>query len=110
MNYKVLLTDEAINDIAGLVKYIDEELRNPEAAVKLFLDLKREVENCGIFPMKYSDTGIWYRDYIIHKKVFKTYLIFYIINSDTQEVYVLRVLKDLMDWYQILQTTKKYHF
>lgn len=110
LNYKVFVTDEAINDIIDLVRYISVELLNPEAAGRLFRNLKREVENCGAFPMKFADTGIKYRDYVIHKKVFESYLIFYVINSDAQEVYVLRVMKDLMNWYQILRTTKKYHF
>ena len=110
LNYKVLVTDEAINDIIELVRYIAEDLFNPEAAERLLHNLKREVENCGAFPMKFSDTGIKYRDYIIHKKVFESYLIFYVINSGSQEVYVLRVMKDLMNWCQILRTTEKYHF
>lgn len=37
-------------------------------------------------------------------------LIFYIINSEKQEVYVLRVIKDLMNWGKILNRTKIYHF
>lgn len=110
MNYKVFVTDEAINDIIDLVRYISDELLNPEAAGRLLHNLKREIENCGVFPMKFADTGIKYRGYVIHKKVYESYLIFYVINSEAQEVYVLRVMKDLMNWYQILRTTKKYHF
>ena len=110
MKYKVFVTDEAISDIIEFARYIDEELHNFEAAERLLHNLKREVENCGVFPMKFCDTGIKYRDYVIHKKVFESYLIFYVINSEAQEVYVLRVMKDLMNWYQILRTTKKYHF
>ena len=105
-----MVTEEAINDIIELVRYIAEDLFNPEAAERLLHNLKREVKNCGAFPMKFSDTGIKYRDYVIHKKVFESYLIFYVINSGSQEVYVLRVMKDLMNWCQILRTTEKYHF
>ena len=32
LNYKVFVTDEAINDIIDLVRYISVELLNPEAA------------------------------------------------------------------------------
>lgn len=60
--------------------------------------------------MKFSDSGTKYRGYIIHKKVYESYLIFYIINSEKQEVYVLRVIKDLMNWGEILNRTKIYHF
>ena len=63
----------------------------------------------GDFPLKFSDSGIKYRGYIIHKMVYESYLIFYIINSEKQEVYVLRVIKDLMNWGKILSRTKAYH-
>ncbi len=64
----------------------------------------------GDSPLKFSNSGIKYRGYIIHKKVYESYLFFYIINSETQEVYVLRVIKDLMNWREILNWTKIYHF
>lgn len=110
MNYRVLIADEAIADIFGLVQYIYTELCNSDAAEKLYHNLNREVKNMGDFPLKFSDSGIKYRGYIIHKKVYESYLFFYIINSEKQEVYVLRVIKDLMNWRKILNRTKIYHF
>ena len=110
MNYKVLVTDEAIDDIFSLVRYIHMELCNPDAAERLYHNLDREVRNLGDFPLKFSDSGIRYRGYTIHKKVYKSYLIFYIIDQESEEVYVLRVLKDLMDWQKILDKAKLYHF
>lgn len=110
MNYRVLIADEAIADIFGLVQYIYTELCNTDAADKLYHNLNREVKNMGDFPLKFSDSGIKYRGYIIHKKVYESYLFFYIINSEKQEVYVLRVIKDLMNWRKILSRTKIYHF
>ena len=110
MNYRVLIADEALADIFGLVQYIHTELCNPDAAEKLYENLKRETKNMGDFPLKFSDSGIKYRRYIIHKKIYESYLIYYIINSEKQEVYVLRVIKDLMNWRKILNRTKIYHF
>ena len=110
MNYRVLVADEVINDIFGLVQYILTELCNPDAAEKLYHNLNREVKNMGDFPLKFADSGIKYRGYLIHKKVYEFYLIFYIINSEKQEVYVLRIIEDLMNWRKILNGTKVYHF
>lgn len=110
LNYKVLVTDEAIEDIFDYVKYIHLEFCNPDAAETLYQNLNREVKNTGDFPLKFSDSGIKYRGYIIHKKVFKSYLIFYIINDERREVYVLRVIKDLMNWSRILRDSRVYHF
>ena len=110
MKDRVLIADEAVNDIFGLVQYIHKNLCNQDAAMKLYQNLHREVKNIGNFPLKYADSGIKYRGYIIHKKVYESYLIFYIINSEKQEIYVLRVIKDLMNWKKILNETKIYHF
>lgn len=110
MNYRVLLADEAIADIFELVQYIHTDLCNPDAAEKLYYNLNREVKNMGDFPLKFSDSGIKYRGYIIHKKIYESYLIFYIVNNEKQEACVLRVIKDLMNWKKILNRTKIYHF
>ena len=110
MNYKVLIADEAIADIFRLVQYIHTDLHNPDAAKKLYHNLNREIKNMGDFPLKFSDSGINYRGYIIHKKVYESYLIFYIFSNKKQEIYVLRIIKDLMNWQKILNKTKIYHF
>ena len=70
------MADEVISDIFGLVQYIHTELCNPDAAEKLYHNLNREVKNMGDFPLKFADSGIKYRGYLIHKKVYESYLIF----------------------------------
>lgn len=104
------MTDEAINDIFDLVKYIHVDLCNPDAANKLYENLNKEIDNMGDFPLKFSDSGMSYRGYIIHKKVYQSYLLFYIINDKNQEVFVLRILKDIVNWHRLLKETKIYHF
>ena len=110
MKYKVLLTNEATDDVFNLIRYIPIELCNPDAANKLYMNLKREVNNMGDFPLKFADSGIKYRGYTIHKRAYQSYLLFYIINDEDQTVYVLRILKDIMNWRNILQKTNVYHF
>ena len=110
MNYKVLMTDEATDDVFNLVKYIHVDLCNPDAADKLYVKLNREVSSMSDFPLKFSSSGLKYRGYIIHKKVYQSYLLFYIISDEKQTVYVLRILKDIMNWRRILKKEKIYHF
>ncbi|MCM1193010.1 MAG: type II toxin-antitoxin system RelE/ParE family toxin [Butyrivibrio sp.] len=86
------------------------ELKNPDAADKLYVNLNREVDNIGNFPMKFADSGIEYRGYIIHKKIYQSYLLFYIVDDEKKAVYVLRILKDIMNWRKILQETRMYHY
>lgn len=110
MNYKVLMADEAIEDIFRSVKYIHLELCNPDAAEKLYRNINHEIRKLENFPAKFSDTGIRYRGYVIHKKIYETFLIFYTIDDARQEVYVLRVIKDLMNWKKMLRSAKAFHF
>jgi len=110
VNYNVFMTDEALEDVFGLVNYTYTNLLNPSAGDKLYRDLKREIESTGYFPLKFYDTGFKYRGYEIHKKCYKSYLIFYIINDEKHEVYILRVLKEIMDWRKMLKRKRIYHF
>ncbi len=110
MKYRVLITDEATNDIFNLVRYIYVDLVNPDAANSLYTNLKREVSNIGDFPSKFVASGIKYRGYIIHKKIYHSYLLFYIVSEEKQTVYVLRVMKDIMNWRSILRKENIYHF
>lgn len=49
MNYRVLIADEALADIFGLVQNIYTELSNPDAAEKLYENLYRETKTWEIF-------------------------------------------------------------
>ena len=51
MSYRVLITDEATDDVFNLVKYIQVDLCNPDAANKLYTNLNREVNNMGDVPL-----------------------------------------------------------
>ena len=83
------ITDEATDDVFNLVKYIHVDLCNSDAANKLYTNLNREVNNMGDFPLKFADSGIKYRGYIIHKKIYQSYLLFYIISDENQTVYAV---------------------
>ena len=91
--------------IITYAKFIDDIIGS-----NLKQELKNEISNLGNFPRKFSSTRIRYRDYLIHKKVYKSYLIFYIIDDKEKRVYVLRVIKELMNWNRILRKKKVYHF
>ena len=113
MNYKVLVTDEATEDIFHLVKHVYVDLCNPDAADKLYSNLNREVNNMGNFPLKFSDSGLKYRGYIIHKKVYQSYLLFYVIDNEEKKVFAKVIKKldneqDIKDFLTDLMTTKEF--
>lgn len=110
MKYKILIADEAINDMVSLIQYIRVDLCNPTAADKLMEGLQKTIMTLECFPEKYKEAGLTYRNYEIHKKVYQSYLLFYIINSKDKTISVLRILKDIMNWPGMLRETKIYHF
>jgi len=105
-----MVTDEAVNDMADAAMYIRSELCNPTAAESLLADLQQELMNLGWFPKQGTDSGIRYRNYTIHKKVYQSYLFFYVFDEKSDTITVLRILKNIMNWPGILRETKIYHF
>lgn len=110
MKYKIQIADEAINDMVSLIQYMRLDLCNPLAAEKLLTGLQETISELGDFPRKSGESGITYRNYEIHKKVYQSYLLFYIINSKDKTISILRILKDIMNWPDMLRETKIYHF
>ena len=110
MTFNIRITDEAIKDMAEQILYIKNNLCNPAAADKLFTDLRQEMMRLEQFPLKGSDSGFTYRNYTIHKKVYQSYLLFYIVDNKSNTIIILRVLKNIMNWPGILRETKIYHF
>lgn len=105
-----MVTDEAVNDMGDAAIYIRSELCNPAAADKLLLEFQQELTNLGKFPKQGRDLGIRYRNYTIHKKVYRSYLFFYVFDERSDTITLLRILKNTMNWPGILRETKIYHF
>lgn len=104
------LTDEAVNDMYDAAMYIRSELCNPAAADRLLTDLQHELAHLGHFPKQGIDSGIKFRNYIIQKKVYQSYLFFYVFDERSNTITILRILKNIMNWPGILRETKIYHF
>ena len=110
MNYDVMVSDEAVEDVWKLVAYVHTELHNPAASKKLYVNLKREINNMTVLPQKHTASGLYYRGYIIYKKVYQSYIIFYIVDDIQKIVFVLRVLKDIMNWKRMVKAFQNFHF
>ena len=110
MEYNLQVTDEAVNDMGDAAIYIRSELCNPAAADRLLKELQHELMKIGRFPKQGTDSGIRYRNYTIHKKVYQSYLFFYVFDERSNTITILRVLKNIMNWPGILRETKIYHF
>lgn len=107
--YNVILTWEAIYDIAGIADYI-EFMFSREKADLFQKNIKMESRKLSYMYGIFQQTQIWYRNYVIYKKPFRPSLIFYIVKNIEKEVHVLKVLREESDWENILKTQQVYTY
>lgn len=92
--HKVLITYEAIYDIADAEEYICYEF-GQRRADEYHIDIYNEIQDFANF-CSYGPSGCHYRGYTIFKKPFKPVIIFGIIIGD--EVHILRITREEYDW------------
>ena len=93
MIYKVDFSEQAADDLSEIIRYISEELYNPQAAERFYSEVN---ENRGLlrehpymFPLyhdeKLSTEGI-------HSVVIGNFLMFYIVDDEKSIVSIVRIL------------------
>ena len=93
MAFRIEFSEQAEDDLNEILRYINDELFNPQAAERFYqaVDEKLELlrEHPYIFPLyhyeKLSAEGF-------HFVVISNYLMFYIIDDDTSVVSIARLL------------------
>lgn len=108
-DHKVLLTWEAIYDIIDIADYI--ELGFGENRANQFQeDMKEEVKKLSYLGGIFGCTNIFYRNLNIHKKLFSSSIIFYVVKEEEKEVHILRVLRQESEWERILKHNQEYTY
>ena len=88
MQYSVIETMEAIDDVINFASYMIRELKNQKAADDFLDRYDGEVKKLGFFPTGYRGLGLEYRGYEIRIKPFGTYNIFFMIDYVEQQVII----------------------
>ena len=104
MMYKVIITEPAEKDMQSAVSYIADTLGNKIAAANLLDAADKAVLSLSDFP----ERNPLVRDALLAANGFRmqrinNYLAFYVINSETQTVSILRVIHSRRDWASILK-------
>ena len=107
--YSIILTLEAIYDIADIADYIEKEF-GQQRADRFQSDIKNQLQSLSHSGAIFPKTQLLYRGYFIHKKAFSPSLIFYVIIEQTQEIHILRVLRSERNWANILTQKAKYTY
>jgi len=103
MNYTVIVTNPAEDDLFEAMEYISQKLKNPPAVGKLLAEFERAVDKLETVPKLHKVVD----DDFLAEQGFRSmqignYLLFYIINEETQTVAVQRFLYARRDWPNII--------
>jgi Plasmid stabilization system protein len=93
MNYDLIVSKYAHEDIDDIAEYILHELKNPQATVKFLNDIETSYSRVSENPKMYSlcnDGRLAQKKY--RKIVINNYLIFYRIDEKKKTVYIVRVV------------------
>jgi toxin ParE1/3/4 len=109
MSYKILETDESINDVYFIAinayRYTCDE-QSGENVISLY---NETVEWLREFPFGYRGISIEHRGYEIHILAFGNYNLFFYIDTSKNEIVVLRVMYQKQNWERILKVQNLYH-
>ena len=102
--YKVELSESAKRDLRSARVYIADTLGNKTAAANLFNKAYKVLSSLSDFP----ERNPLVRDALLAADGFRmqrinNYLAFYVIDSETQTVSILRVIHSRRDWVSILK-------
>ena len=93
MNYDILISKKAEDDLREIYQYISEILLSPENAERQLYRLETAIMNLRQFPKRYK----LYQEQLWHRKELRVmpidnFLIFCISNDDENIVTILRVM------------------
>ena len=101
--YKVVVTRPAQNDLKSAVSYIENDLKNKEAAIQLIKLIEKTVKSLNTMPERYAVID----DEILSREGFRfipinNYLLFYTARKKTKTVVIQRFLYARRDWINLL--------
>ena len=107
--YRVIVTWEAIYDIAEIADYIEAQFGIARAD-RFQEEIKESLNKLETLGGIFGKTDLCYRRYSIYEYPFPPSVIFYIIRDSEQEIHVLRVLREERDWKGILTRQHDYTY
>ena len=96
--YKIRISELAEQDLENAGDYIAFELPNPIAAENMVKGIREQINKLEVFPASYElDDDSILVELGVHKTYYKEYKIFYTIDDNAKEVFIVRILHMLVD-------------
>ena len=101
--YEVILETTAVLDLYGILDYITNVLKAPEAARRVFLSIEEKVMSLDFMPARHNLVREEpYASLGVRIMPVENYNAFYIVDEPKQEVHVLRILYNRREWQNLL--------
>ena len=102
-SYEILMTRDATDDLTELRNYIAYSLLAPDTALSYIRVIRKEIESLSIMPARYKtlDDEPW-RSRGIRRIIVKNFYIYYRIDEDAGQVYILNVIYAKRDQLNVL--------
>ena len=98
MGFRIKFTNQAALDLSKIVEYIRDELYSPKAAEHFYHNVDKKLKKIRENPLMYplsQDELLRAKGY--HTVVIGNYLLFYLINEDTNIIYISRIIYSKRD-------------
>ena len=93
MNYKVFLTENALNDIYSIYRYISIELQSPKNVSNLIVKIENAIISLDQMPERYKfyNKEKWIK-LKLHVMPIDNFLIFYTVFNENYTVKIMRIM------------------
>ncbi len=104
MNYTVVITDTAKQDLREIAVWIANQSKNIETAKRFVNELRESCQKLCKFP----STGSFPRDHVLKSAGFrfvthKDYLVFYLIDEENKTVNVMAIFNAKKDYMRVMK-------
>ena len=104
VNYQIVVTQPARQDLQSALSYLTQELKNPQAARDLLDAVEKDVQSLSRMPERFPLV----RDEALRREgirffPIKHYLLFYTVRRETNTVVIQRFLYGRRNWADLLR-------
>ncbi|WP_405343067.1 type II toxin-antitoxin system RelE/ParE family toxin [Fibrobacter sp.] len=103
MEYKILVTERAKSDLAGIYSYISTELQSVRTADDVIDSLQRAMSGLSIMPSRYHRymEEPWYSEGVRYFSV-RNFSVFYTVDENSRSVFIVHVVYSKRNLPQVL--------
>lgn len=105
MNYSIIYTPEAVDDLRGIYSYIAMELLVPDTAKNQVNRIREAILNLDSFPKKHPEVD-WepWKGMGVRKFPVDNYIVFYLVDDEMLEVNIVRIFYGGMNIEEIINS------